>query len=119
MRDYLGEYVAEQGSSKKLTRKEQKQHNKKKVEQFGKNMKVALHKLSSSKEGLLLLRYLLHESCFLAPLTYETAEGVNIDVMLNNEAQRRMYLGLRVHMNRETILRVEFPDDAKPKGEPK
>lgn len=102
-----------------LTRKEQREAAKKKVKALGVKMTTSLSLLSQRNEGLQVLRYILHESCFLAPLTYETAEGVNRDVMIINEAKRRMYLALRAHMDRATVLRVELPEQGDiTKGEP-
>jgi len=73
-------------------------------------MKVALSLLSKSSEGQLVLRYIMYEGNFLSPLMYETPEGVNKDVMIANEAKRRLYLSLRAHMDRETIMRIELPE---------
>lgn len=94
-----------------LTRREQREKIEQKLETFNTNMKKALSILSKSNEGILVLRFLLHESSFLAPLTYETPEGVNKDVLIGKEAKRRMYLGLRGYMDRDTITRIELPEE--------
>ena len=93
-----------------LLRKEQRQDAEKKVEAFKTKMATALRILSSTNEGCMLLRFLMHECCFNAPLMYETPEGVNKDVMIANEAKRRLYLSLRSYMDRGTVLRVELPE---------
>lgn len=94
-----------------LTRKEQKLMADKKIEAFGKKMTTALNILSKTNEGCLILRYLLHECRFTSPLMFETVEGVNKDVMIANEAKRGLYLSLRSYMDRETVLRVELPEN--------
>jgi hypothetical protein len=93
-----------------MLRREQKESSFDKVKALGKNMGVALSNLSKTNEGKLVLRYILRESCFLAPLMPETPEGVNKDIMVASEAKRRLYLALRAHMDRETIMRVELPE---------
>ena len=99
-----------------LTRKEKREQGDQKLESFNKNMKKALSILSKSNEGVLVLRFLMYESSFLAPLTYETPEGINKDVLIGKEAKRRMYLSLRGYMDRETITRIELPvEETKPK----
>lgn len=94
--------------NEKLTRKEQKTENDKKTEALSNKMRESLAEISKSSAGINVLRYLLHESRFLAPLTYETALGVNTEVLLSNEAKRRMYLGLRAYMDVDTVKRVEL-----------
>jgi len=98
-----------------LTRKEGRENANKKVEDFKKNMKVSLSAMAKTNAGLMVLRFLMYESCFLSPLMYETPEGVNTDVMIANEAKRRQYLTLRGYMDRETIVRVELPDQVTDK----
>jgi hypothetical protein len=93
-----------------LTRKEQREASKAKSEAFGKKMQTALNALSKSNAGILVLRFLMYECRFLAPLTKETLEGVNKDLLVENEALRRLYLYLRSYMDRETIIRVEIPE---------
>lgn len=95
-------------------RKEQRENAEKKVELLGKNMKTALATLSKSNEGQLVLRYVMYECNFLSPLTRETAEGINKDVMIGNEAKRRLYLSLRQYMDRGTIMRIEIPEATNP-----
>lgn len=97
-------------------RREQRSETERKIDLFQKNMCLALSKLSKTPEGLLALRFILRESSFLANLTYETKEGVNKDVLLANEAKRRMYLSLRAYMDRDTVIRVELPDEVKNEG---
>lgn len=55
----------------------------------------------------------MYECKFLSPLSKETIEGVNKDVLIENEALRRLYLRLRVHMDRETIIKIEVPEHKK------
>lgn len=99
-----------------LTRREQREQVQQKIETFNKNMKKALSILAKSNEGLLVLRFIMHESAFLDHLTYETPEGVNKDVLIGKEAKRRMYLSLRGYMDRDTVIRIELPDkETKPK----
>jgi len=99
-----------------LTRREQRDKEEQKLETFNKNMKKALSILAKSNEGVLVLRFLMYESSFLSPLTYETPEGVNKDVLIGKEAKRRMYLTLRGYMDRDTITRIELPaEETKPK----
>lgn len=91
-------------------RREQREKAEEKIKKLGQNMKTALSILSKSNEGQLILRYIMYECNFLAPLTRETAEGINKDLMMGNEAKRRLYLSLRQHMDRETIMRIEIPE---------
>jgi len=93
------------------TRKEDRELQKQKLKKLKVNMERSLSELSKTNGGLQVLRLILHESGFLAPLTHETALGVNKDLMMCNEAKRGMYLALRKHMDRETILRVELPEN--------
>jgi hypothetical protein len=93
-------------------RREQKESAEEKVKKLGQNMKTALSVLSRSNEGQLILRYIMYECNFLAPLTRETVEGINKDILVGNEAKRRLYLSLRQHMDRETIMRIEIPETA-------
>ena len=97
-------------------RKETKSDGQKKIEELGIKMKTALSILSKSTEGQLILRYIMHECRFLSPLMYETPEGVNKDVMIASEAKRRLYLSLRAHMDRATIMRVELPEKEETKA---
>jgi hypothetical protein len=98
-------------------RKEQRQKQQEIVQKAHANMKKALAETSKTKGGLMVLRYFLHESGFLAPLCKETAEGVNTDLLIANEAKRLMYLILRSHMDEDTVLRVEFDQKEKEGGE--
>lgn len=95
-------------------RKEQRETAEAKIAALHSNMRAALSALSKTNEGQLVLRYILREAHFLAPLTNETLSGVNRDLLLINEAKRQIYLALRAHMDRETILRVELPDKPTP-----
>ena len=92
------------------TRREQKAEQNEKVKLLDSNMKSALATLARTKEGILVLRHLLHESGFLRQLTYETTVGVNKDVLLAAEAKRCMYLGLRAYMDMSTVMLVEFDE---------
>lgn len=94
-------------------RKEQTLAANEKYEKFKTRMRTVLSNVSQTNEGCMLLRFLMHECCFTSPLTHETIEGVNRDVLIGNEAKRRLYLSLRAYMDRGTILRVEVPDDLK------
>ena len=91
-----------------LTREEQAEKKERLLRAMTNKMRVSLSNMSQSAEGINVIRYFLHESRFLSPLTYETQEGVNTDVLLINEAKRQMYLGLRGFMDVETIKRVEL-----------
>jgi len=93
-----------------LIRKEKIATDEKKINALGIRMKASLSEMSQSQAGVNVLRYILYESRFLAPLTYETREGMNTDVLLQNEAKRMMYLSLRAHMDMDTIKRVEMED---------
>ena len=99
------------------TRREKTEADNKKYAMYANKMKASLSDISKNEAGVNVLRYLLHSSGFLAPLTHETAEGINKDLLLQNEAKRVMYLGLRVHMDTETIRRVELNDVLKDGGE--
>ena len=96
-----------------LIRKEQREADDLKLKAFTNIMRESLSAMSKSKGGLNVLRYILHESRFLAPLTYETATGMNTEVLLQNEAKRMMYLSLRAHMDTETVKRVELNEEQK------
>lgn len=93
-----------------LIRKDILEKDRKKMVKYREFMGASLAEVARTKGGLNLLRFLLHESGFLAPLTHETSVGVNKDVLVSNEAKRNMYLGLRVNMDWETITIVEKPD---------
>jgi len=98
-------------------RGERRKEAKDRVKKFRENMTTGLAAISQSNEGLQLLRFLMYESHFLSPLTHETPEGVNKDVLLMAEAKRRTYLELRKYMDRETVMRVEIPfHEPKTKG---
>jgi len=99
------------------TRREMNEAEQKIYSAFNAKMKGALSDTSKNEAGLQVLRFILHESRFLAPLTHETAEGVNTEILLQNEAVRMLYLRLRTHMDNGTIIRVEM--DATPKQEEK
>lgn len=90
------------------TRKEQREKDTAVYQAFANKMKAALSDTSKNEAGLQILRFFLHESCFLAPLTCETADGLNKDILLQREAKRMTYLSLRAHMDNETIMRVEM-----------
>ena len=96
------------------TRKDQTIEDKLKYQNFTNKMKAALSDMAKNAAGVQVLRYILHESCFLAPLTYETAEGMNKDILLQRESKRMMYLSLRVHMDNETIRRIEMDETPLP-----
>ena len=96
-----------------LTRKEVIEAQDKKIKLLHTRMRDSLSEMSRTKGGINVLRYLLHESGFLASLTFVTATGVNKDVLLSNEAKRQMYLGIRQYMDIETIKRVEFEEQTK------
>ena len=100
-----------------LIRKEQveAEHvaNAEKMKKFTKKMGSSLALMSKDKAGLNVLRFVLHESRFLAPLTYETLDGVNKDKLVQGEAKRLMYLSLRKHMDNATIIRVELKEETK------
>ena len=85
--------------------------NAEKMKKFTKKMKSSLALMSKDKAGLNVLRFILHESRFLAPLTYETLDGVNKDKLVQSEAKRLMYLSLRMHMDKETIIKIELPNE--------
>jgi len=87
--------------------------NAEKMKAFTNKMRSSLALMSKDKAGLNVLRFILHESRFLAPLTYETADGVNKDKLVQSEAKRLMYLSLRVHMDRETVIRIELEETPK------
>jgi len=101
------------------TRKEQQLEEDMKFAAVKDNMTKALREASLSKGGLMVLRYLLHESGFLAPLTKETSLGLNKDLLVSNESKRMMYLILRSYMDEKTIMRIEFNgmEDLKVEGE--
>jgi len=99
------------------TRKEQIQKEQQAIAQMRDNMRKALAETANTKGGLMVLRYFLHESGFLAPLAKETQEGVNKDLLLANEAKRLMYLILRSYMDEQTILKVEFDEKTELEGE--
>lgn len=106
--------------SEPLIRKEIKALEAGKIKAMASKMSASLSEISRSDAGINVLRFLLHESGFLAPLTYVTPEGVNKDVLLANEAKRTMYLGLRAFMDVDTITRVELDGiDEKKKQEAK
>lgn len=111
--------VGEQKES--LLRKEQiikdEKANAKKMKAFTNKMRSSLALMSKDKAGLNVLRFILHESRFLAPLTHETLDGINQDMLLQCEAKRIMYLSLRQHMDRETVIRIELEVEGKPKQE--
>jgi len=100
-----------------LIRKEQvaadNKANAEKMKKFTKKMGSSLALMSKDKAGLNVLRFVLHESRFLAPLTYETLDGVNKDKLVQGEAKRLMYLSLRKHMDNATIIRVELKEETK------
>ena len=96
-----------------LIRKEQRKLNDEKTQRFLNKMKTSLALVSQTEAGKNVLRYILHESRFLAPLTHETAEGMNRDILLQSEAKRLLYLSLRAHMDIETIKRVEMEETEK------
>lgn len=87
--------------------------NAEKMEKFTKKMRSSLALMSKDNAGINVLRFILHESRFLAPLTHETLDGLNKDKLVQSEAKRLMYLSLRTHMDRETIIRVELPEQSK------
>uniref|UniRef100_A0A6M3MDG3 Uncharacterized protein n=1 Tax=viral metagenome TaxID=1070528 RepID=A0A6M3MDG3_9ZZZZ len=91
--------------------------NAAKMKKFTNKMRSATALMSKDKAGLNVLRFILHESRFLSPLTHETEDGLNKDILLQNEAKRNMYLSLRIHMDRDTIIRVELPNEETPKQE--
>jgi len=96
-----------------LLRKEQievdEKANEKKMKAFTSKMRSSLTLMSKNSAGINVLRFILHESSFLSPLTHPTLDGLNKDMLLQREAKRLMYLSLRQHMDRETIIRVELP----------
>jgi len=100
-----------------LLRKEQiaidESENRKKMEAFTSKMRSSLALMSKDKAGLNVLRFILHESRFLAPLTHETFEGLNKDKLVQGEAKRLIYLSLRQHMDKETVIRIELEDKPK------
>jgi len=100
-----------------LIRREQKKAVDEKLQRFGQRMKVSLSLVAQTEAGVNVLRYILHESRFLAPLTHETAEGMNKDILLQSEAKRLLYLSLRAHMDTETIKRIEM-EEVQKKEEP-
>lgn len=100
-----------------LLRSEAKAKEDAKLEVFGKKMRKALSILSKSEEGILLLRFLMHEGHMFNALTYVTVEKINTDVLIENEGKRKMYLNLRKYMDRDTVMRVELPAVEEPKKE--
>ena len=90
------------------TRREQEEAKGKLMQAMTSKMRTSLSNISQSSEGLNVLRFLLHECRFLAPLTYETPEGLNKDILVLCEAKRQVYLGLRGYMDVDTIKRVEL-----------
>ena len=92
------------------TRKEKELTDKLKYQAFTNKMKASLSDMSKNDAGLQVLRHQLHASGFLLPLTHGTPEGINTQLLLQNESKRMMYLGLRVHMDNETIRRVEMDE---------
>lgn len=91
-----------------VLRKHQRSKADEKLKLLSVKMRESLSVISKTNEGLNVLRFLLHESGFLAPLTFITREGVNKDVLLANESKRTLYLGLRAYMDIETITRIEL-----------
>ena len=98
-----------------LIRPERKIAAQDKLEALKNNMRKALSLLSTTPEGKLVLRYLLHESGYHSALTYETREGVNKDVLLANESKRRLYLALRAYMDTDTVIRIELDKEKEEK----
>lgn len=90
--------------------------NAAKMKKFTNKMRSCLALMSKDSAGLNVLRFILHESRFLAPLTHETVDGLNTMKLAQSEAKRLMYLSLRQHMDRETVIRVELPEET-PKQE--
>lgn len=99
------------------TRKEAREKDEALFGKLKDNMQKALRETSLSKGGLMILRYLLHESGFLAPLSKETSLGVNKELLIANEAKRMMYLILRSYMDEDTVMRIEFDKQEKTEGE--
>ena len=97
--------------------KEQKEAETKVYNAFANKMKASLSDMSKNEAGLQVLRHQLHTSGFLLPLTHGTPEGINTQLLLQNESKRMMYLSLRVHMDNETIIRVEMDEVSPPKQE--
>lgn len=85
-------------------RKENKVTGESRLEAFGRNMRAALSLVSKTKEGRFLLIFIMQESGFLSSLK-----------MNGDEAKRESYLVLRSYMDRETIMRIELPDDPNDK----